>query len=214
MGATRYWRSAGDFEFRISNLTSSSLNPPPGSPSRCGAVAEGLVARGAWLFSPRQVPPAPSTHHNQPRRPSITPTSRKASPGVARRGFPRAGGRGVGAGKWSSRVSPGSNVARRRAKGAFTGGAWHPDSPRIGVPGILSRQRLPGHKHGRAQGKGQSRGRRPWPAGGLGAGYGFPATGASSETGRCRRLCSVRHRRGYPRPPPRLHHHHPRDRDR
>jgi len=27
---------------------------------------------------------------------------------------------------------------------AFTGGAWHPDSPRIGVPGILSRQLLPG----------------------------------------------------------------------
>jgi len=22
--------------------------------------------------------------------------------------------------------------------GALTGGAWHPDSPRIGVPGILS----------------------------------------------------------------------------
>ena len=41
-------------------------------------------------------------------------------------------------------VRPRSNAARRRAKGAFTGGAWHPDSPRIGVPGILSRQRLPG----------------------------------------------------------------------
>jgi len=27
-----------------------------------------------------------------------------------------------------------------RDQGAFTGGAWHPDSPRIGVPGILSRQ--------------------------------------------------------------------------
>jgi len=23
-------------------------------------------------------------------------------------------------------------------KGAFIGGAWHPDSPRIGVPGILT----------------------------------------------------------------------------
>jgi hypothetical protein len=26
----------------------------------------------------------------------------------------------------------------RREKGAFNGGAWHPDSQRIGVPGILS----------------------------------------------------------------------------
>jgi len=26
----------------------------------------------------------------------------------------------------------------RRDKGAFNGGAWHPDSQRIGVPGILS----------------------------------------------------------------------------
>ena len=27
--------------------------------------------------------------------------------------------------------------------------AWHPDSPRIGVPGILPRQRPQGHKNGR-----------------------------------------------------------------
>jgi hypothetical protein len=26
----------------------------------------------------------------------------------------------------------------RHNKGSFNGGAWHPDSPRIGVPGILS----------------------------------------------------------------------------
>jgi hypothetical protein len=26
----------------------------------------------------------------------------------------------------------------REGKGAINGGAWHPDSPRIGVPGILS----------------------------------------------------------------------------
>jgi len=28
--------------------------------------------------------------------------------------------------------------AIREGEGALTGGAWHPDSPRIGVPGILS----------------------------------------------------------------------------
>ena len=28
--------------------------------------------------------------------------------------------------------------SRRRGKGAFNGGGWHPDSLRLGVPGILS----------------------------------------------------------------------------
>jgi hypothetical protein len=28
--------------------------------------------------------------------------------------------------------------SERRGKGALNGGAWHPDSQRIGVPGILS----------------------------------------------------------------------------
>jgi hypothetical protein len=51
------------------------------------------------MLSPRGELSALSTRHNQPPRPSITPTSRKASPGVARRSFPRVGGRGVGAGK-------------------------------------------------------------------------------------------------------------------
>jgi hypothetical protein len=36
-----------DFGFRISDLPPPSLNPPPGSLSRRGAVAEGLVARTA-----------------------------------------------------------------------------------------------------------------------------------------------------------------------
>jgi hypothetical protein len=51
------------------------------------------------LFSPRGALPAPSTPPNQPRMPFSTPTSRKVAVGEAQRGFPRAGGRGVGAGK-------------------------------------------------------------------------------------------------------------------
>jgi len=35
-------------------------------------------------------------------------------------------------------------------KGAIIGGAWHPDSPRIGVPGILSGSALPERKTGHA----------------------------------------------------------------
>ena len=69
-------------------------------------------------MSSRRPPPALSTHHNQPRMPFSTPTSRKVAAGPARRGFPRAGGRGVGAGRKRSRTSRRSNVARRRAKGA------------------------------------------------------------------------------------------------
>jgi len=42
---------------------------------------------------------APSMNHNQPPRPSITPTSRKVAAGPARRGFPRAGWAGGGGGK-------------------------------------------------------------------------------------------------------------------
>jgi len=34
-----------------------------------------------------------------------------------------------------SNFRPGSEL---RDKGTFNGGAWHPDSQRIGVPGILS----------------------------------------------------------------------------
>ena len=52
------------------------------------------------MCSLREVSPASSTHHNQPRINNLnTPTSRKVAVGVAQRGFPRAGGRGVGAGK-------------------------------------------------------------------------------------------------------------------
>ncbi len=32
--------------------------------------------------------------------------------------------------------------AIREDEGALTGGAWHPDSPRIGVPGFLSASAL------------------------------------------------------------------------
>ena len=74
-------------------------------------------ARGTRVFSPRGALPAPSTHHNQLRRPSITPTLRKVAAGPARRGFPRAGGRGVGAGKKEFEGVPSlkcSPPARRR----------------------------------------------------------------------------------------------------
>jgi len=53
----------------------------------------------AGVCSSRGSLPAPSAHHNQHRRPFSTPTSRKVAAGPARRAFPRAGGRGVGAGK-------------------------------------------------------------------------------------------------------------------
>ena len=33
---------------------------------------------------------------------------------------------------------PSTRDTVREGTGAMTGGAWHPDSPRIGVPGILS----------------------------------------------------------------------------
>jgi len=36
------------------------------------------------------------------------------------------------------RISDFRPRSERRDKGAFNGGAWHPDSQRIGVPGILS----------------------------------------------------------------------------
>jgi len=68
-----------------------------------------------------QVLPAPSTNHNQPRRPSITPTSRKVAAGEAQRGFPRAGGWGVGAGKKALEGVPPHECSppsrRRRAAG-------------------------------------------------------------------------------------------------
>ena len=75
-----------------------------------------------------QTLPAPSTHHNQPPRPFFTPTSRKGAAGPARRGFPRAGGRGVGAGKRRSTASPCSDAARRRAKGAQRAKSARPTS--------------------------------------------------------------------------------------
>jgi hypothetical protein len=33
---------------------------------------------------------------------------------------------------------PPTRDSRQEGASAVTGGAWHPDSPRIGVPGILS----------------------------------------------------------------------------
>ncbi len=55
-----------------------------------------------------------------------------------------------------------------RGKGTFNGGAWHPDSQRIGVPGILSgstitegrfefRSTAPEAGHGDGHGHGSSR---------------------------------------------------------
>jgi len=101
-----------------------------------------LPVRGARLCPPRGAFRAPSTRPNQPRRPSITPTSRKGAAGPARRGFPRAGGRGVGAGKRSSKVPPGSNAARRRAPQA------HEDANRCDRGTLAFRERS---------------GERPWP---------------------------------------------------
>jgi len=84
-----------------------------------------LPARGTRLYSPPNALPAPSTNHNQPRMPFSTPTPRKVAAGPARRGFPRAGGWRVGAGKRSSKASPPlerSPPARRRRVRALTGG--------------------------------------------------------------------------------------------
>ena len=38
---------------------------------------------------------------------------------------------------------PPTRGAMREGASAMTGGAWHPDSPRIGVPGILSDETTP-----------------------------------------------------------------------
>jgi hypothetical protein len=133
-----------DFGFRISDFPSQThRNVRRLVHRRClasriaanrrAALAEGLVVqatrrREIARNSPDTVDlavlatrskPAPSTNHNQTHvNNRNTPTSRKASPGEARRGFPRAGGRGVGAGRKRSRASPRPNAARRRAKGA------------------------------------------------------------------------------------------------
>jgi hypothetical protein len=105
------------------------LRQPPRSPQsawhccggpRCKGYERSQVP-GTRVSSLREVPPAPSTHHNQPQRPSTTPTSRKASPGAARRGFPRAGGRGVGAGKKAHDSVP--------PRGDSGGGAGHVVAP-------------------------------------------------------------------------------------
>ncbi len=67
----------------------------------CGWSPIILPARGTSLSSAREMLPASSTHHNQPRMPSFTPTSRKVAVGEAQRGFPRAGGQGDGDGHGS-----------------------------------------------------------------------------------------------------------------
>jgi hypothetical protein len=116
-----------NFEFGISNFPSPGVPPYPETStdvtlSRRSSSEEprNVTPMGAWVYSGRRELPAPSTNHNQPRRPFITPTSRKVAAGPARRGFPRAGGRGGGnrvRGRWPARMQP---------AGAFTGGAWHP----------------------------------------------------------------------------------------
>ena len=82
-----------DFEFRISNFEFAARHSPD-------TVDLAVLATRSK--------PAPSTPHNQPRVNKInTPTSRKVAAGPARRGFPRAGGWGVGAGR---RSEPGTWV--------------------------------------------------------------------------------------------------------
>jgi len=110
-------------------------------------------SRETWSYSLRGMLPAPSTNHNQRRMPFSTPTSRKVAAGPARRGFPRAGGRGVGAGKWSSRASARPNAARRRAKGAQRARSVAPTKARF------RRRHRPSPR---------GRGRRPRTAGGGG----------------------------------------------
>ena len=55
--------------------------------------------------------------------------------------------------------------SERRGKGAFNGGAWHPDSQRIGVPGILSGSAT-------TEGRFESRSAAPEPGHGDGDGHG------------------------------------------
>jgi len=119
------------------------------------AQAGGTPALQGRPCSPCGSLPAPSTNRNQPPRPSITPTSRKVAAGPARRGFPRAGGRGVGAGKKRMRASAHPNVARRRAAGAQR---WRSMTP---TRACSRRRRRP---------RTRGRGRRPRTAGGHGSG--------------------------------------------
>jgi len=50
------------------------------------------------------------------------------------------------------RISDFCPLPELRGKGTFNGGAWHPDSQRIGVPGILSRTAAPEAGHGDGHG--------------------------------------------------------------
>ena len=134
-----------DFEFRISDLPSRSQHPLPGSHGRRGAVADGpssrgppsiLPARGIRSLSPGTALTAPLTPYNQPRMPFSTPTSRKASVGVAQRGFPRAGGRGVGAGKKALDVvrAPECSPPARQRRAALEDGGTEEHSCSEGAP--------------------------------------------------------------------------------
>ena len=159
--------------FRISNFEFRICRPPACIPRLEPTVGVALLRRASYqgprdltptdarVCSPRVALPAPSSHLNQPRMPFNTPTSRKGAAGPARRGFPRAGGRGVGAGKNEFEGVPPlecSPPARRRRARALTGAT----EKRVRSEGVQVSDR--------------GRGRRPWPAGVSGTGSGTGST--------------------------------------
>ncbi len=84
----------------------------------CGAAVPAAHAGGtpALQGAPQVI------HLKQPRKPSITPTSRKVAVGVARRGFPRAGVRARRRARARARISPNvpcrSRPSRRPPQGS------------------------------------------------------------------------------------------------
>jgi hypothetical protein len=148
-----------DFGFRICRPPTCILHreaPVGVALSRRAGQPTIFPVRGTRLSSSRTALPAPSTIPNQPRRPLITPTSRKDAVGVAQRGFPRAGWAGGGGGKIEFDGVRRSDVARRRAKGAQR---WRSMAPTR----ACSRRRHRPRTRGRGQG--------PRTAGRLGASH-------------------------------------------
>ena len=118
-------RVISNFEFRISNFPSPICVLLPEPPVSV------VLSRRASSHGPRDLsntgnPTVLATRSasstvDQPQSASneiLTSSPRKVTAGPARRGFPRVGGRGVGAGKKEVESAPLSNVARRRAAGA------------------------------------------------------------------------------------------------